>query len=87
MSALWGVCVGTVIFFLRGSNFIDLLHRGVCTLNAMALTINIIQNSNTYFFNAEAFPALWCADRTSKCSLQERPLMGLLCVSSSPQAF
>ena len=43
-----------------------------------------IQNSNT--LNAEAFLALWCANRTSKCFLQERPLIGLLCVSSSPQA-
>ena len=32
-----GVCVGTLIlFFLRGSNFIDLVHRGVCILNGMA---------------------------------------------------
>ena len=23
-------------FFLRGSNFIDVVHRGVCTLNGMA---------------------------------------------------
>jgi hypothetical protein len=30
-------CVGTLIFFLRGSNFIDLVHRGGgCTLNGMA---------------------------------------------------
>ena len=30
VSALWS-------FFLRGSNFIDLVHSGVCTLNGMAL--------------------------------------------------
>ena len=29
---------------------------------------------------------MWFANRTSKCSLQERPLIGLLCISSSPQA-